>query len=143
MNKKKKFQMKSKHLLVLMTFLCISAILLTFTQVVSVSPLREAASRVIVPFQNGINQVGSWMSGKLEAFQDMEQLAAKNQELEDKVAQLTEEYGRLQEEKQDQYEKYRSLKKEMLEYQTIRQNVDRILEMPEPEKMRDKEQQTR
>ncbi len=95
MNKKKKFQMKSKHLLVLMTFLCISAILLTFTQVVSVSPLREAASRVIVPFQNGINQVGSWMSGKLEAFQDMEQLAAKNQELEDKVAQLTEENTRL------------------------------------------------
>ena len=35
------------------------------------------------------------------------------------------------------------MKKEMLEYQTIRQNVDRILEMPELEKMRDKEQQTR
>ena len=60
-----------------------------------------------------------------------------------KVAQLTEEYGRLLEEKQDRYEEYRSLKKEMLEYQTIRQNVDRILEMPELEKMRDKEQQTR
>lgn len=95
MNKKKKFQMKSKHLLVLMTFLCISAILLTFTQVVSVSPLREAASRVIVPFQNGINQVGSWMSGKLEAFRNTEELAAQNQELEQKIAQLTEENTRL------------------------------------------------
>ena len=95
MNKKKKFQMKSKHLLVLMTFLCISAILLTFTQVVSVSPLREAASRVIVPFQNGINQVGSWMSGKLEAFRNTEELAAQNQELEKKIAQLTEENTRL------------------------------------------------
>ncbi len=91
MNKKKKFQMKSKHLLVLMTFLCISAILLTFTQVVSVSPLREAASRVIVPFQNGINQVGTWMSGKLEGFQDVEELAAQNKELEQRVAELTEE----------------------------------------------------
>ena len=95
MNKKKKFQMKSKHLLVLMTFLCISAILLTFTQVVSVSPLREAASRVIVPFQNGINQVGSWMSGKLEGFQDVEELAAQNKELEQRVAELTEENTRL------------------------------------------------
>ena len=95
MNKKKKFQMKSKHLLVLMTFLCISAILLTFTQVVSVSPLREAASRVIVPFQNGINQVGTWMSGKLEAFRNTEELAAQNQELEQKIAQLTEENTRL------------------------------------------------
>ena len=95
MKNKKKFQMKSKHLLVLMTFLCISAILLTFTQVVSVSPLREAASRVIVPFQNGINQVGSWMSGKLEAFRNTEELAAQNQELEQKIAQLTEENTRL------------------------------------------------
>lgn len=95
MNKKKKFQMKSKHLLVLMTFLCISAILLTFTQVVSVSPLREAASRVIVPFQNGINQIGTWMSGKLEGFQDVEELAAQNKELEQRVAELTEENTRL------------------------------------------------
>ena len=95
MNKKKKFQMKSKHLLVLMTFLCISAILLTFTQVVSVSPLREAASGVIVPFQNGINQVGTWMSGKLEGFQDVEELAAQNKELEQRVAELTEENTRL------------------------------------------------
>ncbi len=95
MNKKKKFQMKSKHLLVLMTFLCVSAILLTFTQVVSVSPLREAASRVIVPFQNGINQIGTWMSGKLEGFQDVEELAAQNKELEQRVAELTEENTRL------------------------------------------------
>ena len=95
MNKKKKFQMKSKHLLVLMTFLCISAILLTFTQVVSVSPLREAASRVIVPFQNGINQIGTWMSGKLEGFQNVEELAAQNKELEQRVAEPTEENTRL------------------------------------------------
>lgn len=95
MNKKKKFQMKSKHLLVLMTFLCISAILLTFTQVVSVSPLREAASRVIVPFQNGINQIGIWMNGKLEGFQNVEELAAQNKELEQRVAELTEENTRL------------------------------------------------
>ena len=95
MNKKKKFQMKSKHLLFLMTFLCISAILLTFTQVVSVSPLREAASRVIVPFQNGINQIGTWMNGKLEGFQNVEELAAQNKELEQRVAELTEENTRL------------------------------------------------
>ena len=95
MNKKKKFQMKSKHLLVLMTFLCISAILLTFTQVVSVSPLREAASRVIVPFQNGINQIGTWMNGKLEGFQNVEELAAQNKELEQRVAELTEQNTRM------------------------------------------------
>ena len=56
-----------------------------------------------------------------------------------KVAQLTEEYGRLLAEKQVRYEEYRALKKEMLEYQTIRQNVDRILEMPEPDKVQEKQ----
>lgn len=60
-----------------------------------------------------------------------------------KVAQLTEEYGKLLAEKQSWYEAYRDLKKEMLEYQTIRQNVDRMLEMPEPEKAQEKEQPTR
>lgn len=95
MNKKKKFQMKSKHLLILMTFLCISAILLTFSQVVSVSPLREAASRVIVPFQNGINQIGTWMSGKLDSFQDVEKLAKENKELQEQVTELREENSRL------------------------------------------------
>lgn len=95
MNKKKKFQMKSKHLLILMTFLCISAILLTFSQVVSVSPLREAASRVIVPFQNGINQIGTWMSGKLDGFQDVEKLAKENKELQEQVTELREENSRL------------------------------------------------
>ena len=95
MNKKKKFQMKSKHLLILMTFLCVSAILLTFTQVVSVSPLREAASRVIVPFQNGINQIGTWMNGKLDGFQKVEKLAGENKELQEQVLELREENSRL------------------------------------------------
>lgn len=95
MNKKNKFRMKSKHLLILMTFLCISAILLTFSQTVSVSPLREAASRVIVPFQNGINQVGTWMSGKLDGFQNVEKLAKQNKELQQQVTELREENSRL------------------------------------------------
>lgn len=60
-----------------------------------------------------------------------------------KVAQLTEEYGKLLAEKQSWYEEYLDLKKEMLEYQTIRQNVDRMLEMPEPTKVQEKERQTR
>ena len=64
MKKKKKFHIKSRHLLVIMTFVCISAIALTVTKTVSISPVREAAGMLIVPFQNGINSVGSWLSEK-------------------------------------------------------------------------------
>ena len=91
MKKKKKFHIKSRHLLVIMTFVCISAIALTVTKTVSISPVREAAGMLIVPFQNGINSVGSWLSEKQSGFQNVEKLAGENSALQDKVDQLTEE----------------------------------------------------
>ena len=91
MKKKKKFHIKSRHLLVIMTFVCISAIALTVTKTVSISPVREAAGMLIVPFQNGINSVGSWLSEKHSGFHNVEKLAGENRALQDKVDQLTEE----------------------------------------------------
>ena len=91
MKKKKKFQIKSRHLLVIMTFVCISAIALTVTKTVSISPVREAAGMLIVPFQNGINSVGSWLSEKQSGFRNVEKLSGENSALQDKVDQLTEE----------------------------------------------------
>ena len=91
MKKKKNFHIKSRHLLVIMTFVCISAIALTVTKTVSISPVREAAGMLIVPFQNGINSVGSWLSEKQSGFQNVEKLAGENSALQDKVDQLTEE----------------------------------------------------
>ena len=43
MNKKKKFQLKSKHLLFIMTFLCLSGILGSAADKMPVTPIREAA----------------------------------------------------------------------------------------------------
>ena len=61
-----------------------------------------------------------------------------------KVSQLSQEYGKLLEEKQALYEQYKALRQEMIAYQTAKQNVDRILglEMPEPEQIQ-KDMQTR
>lgn len=91
MKKKKKFQIKSKHLLVIMTGVCISAIALTVTEKVSIAPLRDAAGMLIVPFQNGINQVGNWLTDLQKGFQNVEDLAAENEALQERVNQLTEE----------------------------------------------------
>jgi len=44
-----------------------------------------------------------------------------------KVAQLSEEYAKLLAEKQAEYERYRTHRQEMLTYETVKQNVDRIL----------------
>lgn len=44
-----------------------------------------------------------------------------------KVAQLSEEYAALLAEKKERYEDYKTARKEMIDFQTAQQNVDRIL----------------
>ena len=59
-----------------------------------------------------------------------------------KVAQLSQEYGELLAEKQTEYERYRQYRREMLDYETAKQNVDRILGLEQPDKMRQSEKET-
>lgn len=59
-----------------------------------------------------------------------------------KVAQLQEEYAALLSEKKERYEEYKTAKKEMLEYGTIKQNVDRLLHIPPPEQEPQRRQET-
>ena len=56
MNKKKKFQLKSKHLLFIMTFLCLSGILGSAADKMPVTPIREAAGFVIIRFRTGLTR---------------------------------------------------------------------------------------
>ena len=44
-----------------------------------------------------------------------------------KVAQLSQEYATLLAEKREQYEEYKSLRQDMIDYRTMKQNVDKIL----------------
>ena len=44
-----------------------------------------------------------------------------------KVAQLSDEYAKLLAEKQPEYERYKAYRQEMLTYETVKQNVNRIL----------------
>lgn len=47
-----------------------------------------------------------------------------------KVAQLSKEYAALLAEKQAAYEKYKALRQEMIDLRTAKQNVDRLLGIP-------------
>ena len=88
-NLKKKFQfrihLKSKHLLVIMTFFCGSAVVSTLASGVTSEPLAE------VPFEKSINGIGSWIGEINQTFQDKQDLIDKNQELQDAVDTLTEQ----------------------------------------------------
>lgn len=94
-NLKKKFQfrihLKSKHLLVIMTFFCGSAVMSTLASGITSEPLAEAAGMIVVPFEKSINGIGSWLGEINQAFQDKQDLISKNQELQDAVDTLTEQ----------------------------------------------------
>ena len=94
-NLKKKFRfrihLKSKHLLVIMTFFCGSAVVSTLASGITSEPLAEAVGMIVVPFEKSINGIGSWLGEINQAFQDKQDLISKNQELQDAVDTLTEQ----------------------------------------------------
>ena len=101
MKKKRKFVIKNRHLLAIMTFFCISAIALTVTNVVSIKPLRNIAGMMIVPFQNGINDVGGWLADQQDGFRDTQELAQENEQLQEQIDSLTEQNNLLQQNQQE------------------------------------------
>ncbi len=94
-NLKKKFRfrihLKSKHLLAIMTFFCVSAIVATLASGVTSAPLKEAAGLIIVPFEKSIASIGQWMTGVQDSFREKEDLIQQNKELQTTVATLTEQ----------------------------------------------------
>ncbi|MGI6117915.1 MAG: rod shape-determining protein MreC [Bilifractor sp.] len=108
MNKKKKSRIKNRHLLVILSFLCIAAIVLTLTSIVPVEPLQNAAGVIITPIQNGINSVGNWVRDRGKVFGDVKELKEENEQLKEKVASLEETNTTLSM-NQDELERLRSL----------------------------------
>ncbi|MCF0146253.1 MAG: rod shape-determining protein MreC, partial [Eubacterium sp.] len=91
MNKKNKGRIKSKYTLVILTIICISLICLTLTSTINIQPVRNIAGAVLIPIQNGLNKAGSWLVGQQSTQKSADELAAENDELREKVANLQEQ----------------------------------------------------
>ena len=89
MKKNTRNKLKSKHLITIMTILCIGLIVLSFSSKFSFAPVRSALGYVVVPFQNGINTVGTWLTDQKDGFQNMKELAEENEALKEQVNELT------------------------------------------------------
>ena len=81
----------NKLILIILTLVCAAAIVLTGTDIVSVSPIRKVASYVIVPMQKGINSIGRWLTDRKDYFGKANELNDRIKELEQQVADLQEE----------------------------------------------------
>lgn len=88
MKKKNRYHMQTKHLIAVMTILCIGLIALSLSSRFSFAPVRSSLGYVIVPFQNGINVVGDWLTEQKNGFQSMKDLAQENEDLKAQVDEL-------------------------------------------------------
>ena len=70
-------------------------ILGTLTSSAVPSPIRNVAGAIVTPFQNGVNRVGTVMNGWASGFKNVQKLSRENEELQNKIDDLTEENNRL------------------------------------------------
>lgn len=87
--RKTKMILSSKYLLLILTGVCISAMLLSFTFNISGGPLNAVAGYVFIPMQNGINQVGGWLSKQADNLENLSEVMAENEALKKQVEELT------------------------------------------------------
>ena len=99
--KRTKFSIPSKYLLLLLTFVCIVLMAVTFFTDYSATPLNKLVGYVIVPFQNGVSRIGTWLSVRVDELGELRIVLEENQKLKEKVDELTAQNTQLQ---QDKYE---------------------------------------
>lgn len=101
MKRKPKFILPTKYILLILTSVCIAALLLSFTLGINGGPLNTVAGYVFVPMQKGINTVGSWITDKSDHLKKLSDVMKENDELKQQVDSLTTELNTI---KLEQYE---------------------------------------
>ncbi|MBE5875254.1 MAG: rod shape-determining protein MreC [Lachnospiraceae bacterium] len=99
--KRESFRIPSKYLLLLLTTVCIFMMAFTFLTDMSTAPLNKVVSYVVVPFQDGISRIGSWIFQRVDELGELRLVLEENQELRKQIDELTIENTQLQ---QDKYE---------------------------------------
>lgn len=99
--KKEKFTLPGKYLLFILTVLCCSLMVVTFTTDVFSKPLNYIVGYVIVPYQRGVSAIGSYISDRKESLVNVYDLLNENANLRKEIEKLEEENTQLM---QDKYE---------------------------------------
>ena len=99
--KREKFSIPSKYLLLILTGVCIAMMAITFLTDYTPATVNKVVGYVVVPFQNGVSRVGSWISTRVDELGELRVVLRENQELKEQIAELTIQNTQLQ---QDKYE---------------------------------------
>ena len=97
MKKKLKFRIniKSRHLLVIMTLVCLALIVGAAAAGHGPEKLQDTAGSLVMPFQKSIVRMGSYFSLLRQSFREKEALVAESEELRQQIQSLTSENNKL------------------------------------------------
>ena len=87
-NNKKTISILPKHVFFLLLFLTVAIVFVSYRFPNLLQPVRRGIESFVVPMQKGINVVGRSVSDKLEAFNNLKNLQAENDELKARLEAL-------------------------------------------------------
>ena len=96
---KEKFTLPSKYLLFILTFFCFLIMFISFKIPAATAPVNSVAGMIFVPFQNGIAQIGGWLSDKSDQLLELGDVLNENKALKEEIDRLTVENTKLQQER--------------------------------------------
>ncbi len=96
MKKKNHTSVINRYILAGLCAFCILMMLLSSFSDKAGGPFRAVANVTVIPLQQGINQIGSWLGDMTDNFDTMEQLRSENQQLQEQVDSLITENNYLQ-----------------------------------------------
>lgn len=95
MKKKFNWVIKSKHILVIMILFCVSLMVLAATVSLPTGPVKSILGYAVIPFQKGINSIGTALDGATAGLQSRQALLEENQALQEQVDDLTAQNSQL------------------------------------------------
>lgn len=101
MRRKNQTSLSSKHWLLILSLVCVLLMGLSLITDKVNGPLRAVANYTIVPMQNGINTIGTWLSDLTKNWDTLEELRAENEALQAEVDSLTVKINLLQQDKEE------------------------------------------
>lgn len=121
MRKKNQSSFSSKYWLLILSIICVLLMGLSLITNKVSGPLKVVANYTIVPMQNGINTIGTWLSDLTQNLETLEELRAENKALKAEVDALTTKNNFLQQDKEelDRLRKLYELDQFYSDYKTI------------------------
>lgn len=104
MKRPSKFKINPKILIFVLTIFCILMLILSVAFKGFATPVKNAASAVVIPLQDGVNHIGLWFKDKSDLMKSVKTLKNENEKLQRQIDELTEENSLLA---QNKYELHR------------------------------------